>query len=51
MCPLYVAPKPVAEASMSDTVCLDTCSMGTSAGRNDDRSVHTLKVLLQAGVI
>ncbi len=49
-CPLYVAPQPVAEASMNTTLCLDTCSRGTPARRNEG-SVHGLKVLRQAGVI
>ncbi len=32
-CPLYVVPKPVAEASMSNTACLDICSRATPARR------------------
>ncbi len=49
-CPLYVAPQPVAEASVNTTACLDTCSRGTPARRNEG-SDHGLKVLRQAGVI
>ncbi len=44
--PLFMAPKRVAKASVSNTACLDTCSGGTSARRNE-RSVHGLKVLWQ----
>ncbi len=32
-CMLYMTPKPVAVASVSNTVCLDTCSRGTHARR------------------
>ncbi len=42
-CPLYVAPQPVAEASVNTTACLETCSRGTPARRNEG-SVHGLKV-------
>ncbi len=34
-CPLTVAPKPVAKASVSNTVCPDTCSRGPPARRNE----------------
>jgi len=33
-CPLYVAPQPVAEASVKTTACRDTCSRYTPARRN-----------------
>ncbi len=49
-CPLYVAPQSVAEASVKTTACLDTCSRGTPARRNEG-SDHGLKVWQQYGVM
>ncbi len=49
-CPLYVAPQPVAEASVKTTACRDTCSRGTPARRNKG-SDHGLKVWRHSGVI
>ncbi|XDV32942.1 hypothetical protein PO909_003588 [Leuciscus waleckii] len=49
VCQLYVAPQLVAEASVNTTECLDTCSKGTPARRNEG-SDHGLKVWWHAGV-
>ncbi len=47
--PLNVAPQPLAEASVLTTACLETCSRGTPARKNE-RSDHGVKVWRQAGV-
>ncbi len=49
-CPLYVAPQPVAEASVKTTACPDTYSRGTPAQRNKE-SDHGLKAWRHTGVI
>ncbi len=43
-CPLNVAPKPVAKASVSNTACLDTYSRETPARRNEGS--HLIKTHL-----
>ncbi len=49
-CLLYVPPQPVAEASVKTTACLDTCSRGTPAHRNEG-SDQGLKVWRQYRVM
>ncbi len=39
-CPLYVAPEPVAKASVNTTACLDTCSGARTNARSRQRQRH-----------